>query len=75
MLRTKTKILLTQAHKAADQQTRPREQCDRERHLCAHQSFAEPLLPQTATCSASAFFQSVNEIRARGLQRWINTHQ
>src|SRR5262249_16467058 len=39
------------------------------------ENFAETLLPQAAARATTAFFQSVNKIRARGLHRRINTHQ
>ena len=65
--------LHSEAYKA--QQRRPSEQCDRERYLRADENLAQALLADTAARSAAALFQSVNQIRARGLHRRINAHE
>ena len=62
---------MTQANKAGDEQRRARQQRDGECDLRADEQFAETLLAHTAGRSASAFFQGIDNIRARTLQRGI----
>ena len=52
----------------------PASKSDRKRDLRADQNLAEAQLLEAAARSAPAFFQSINQICARTLQRGINAH-
>jgi len=73
-LGAKPNVLPAQLHEAGNEQGRAGEQSDRERDLCADQNFTKALLMRAAARSATAFFQSINQIGSRTLQRWVNAH-
>ena len=75
VLRPETEILLTQTNETRDEQRRAGKQRHRKRNLRSNQNLAQPLLAATATGSAAALFQSVNEVCTRGLHGRINSHQ
>ena len=67
-------VLLAQPHKTGDEQSRTREQSHGKRHLPTDQNFAEPELIRAAARPATAFFQAFDQIRARALQRRVDSH-
>ena len=72
---TKAEVLLTQTDETGDEQCCACEQSDRKRDLRADEDFAETLLTHAAAGPAPAFFEAINQVRVRSLQRRIKSHQ
>src|SRR5205807_121185 len=74
-LRAESNVLLSEANKTRDEQSRACQERDRQRDLRADENFTEPLLPRAASSTATALFQCVNQICMRALYRRINSHE